>query len=157
MRKRRGAARRSGVAHKSASGAGKVITRILHDGMDMLRDRARTQAGHLGEFVRERGETLLHEQKDRLAQEISAVSRAVRTAADNLHDGDSGATIGNYADSAADGIAKVARFIDNSDLREMGREVEQFARRHPTAVLCGMFLVGLAGGRLVRVGMAESA
>jgi hypothetical protein len=94
----------------------------------------------------------LREQKDRVAQEIVAVSRAMRDAVD---DSDSG-VIGGYVDSAAHGIESFARYVEQTDLGEVGRGVERFARRHPAIVLGGMFVFGLAAGRLVRIGITES-
>jgi hypothetical protein len=129
---------------------------MVHDGVDMLKEQARSQVGHLGEFMRERGEALLREQKDRLAEEITAVSRAIRSTADNLEDGDSGGIV-PYVGSAADGVAQVARLVEKSDMVRLGHDMERFARRHPAAVLGGMFVLGLAAGRLARVGLGQAA
>jgi hypothetical protein len=147
-----------GAAGTSAPGAGQVISQIVHGGMNRLREQAKSQAAHLGEFARERGEALLRDQKDRFAEEIATVSRAVRGAADDLHDGSGSAgAIGEYMDSAADGIARVARLIERTELAEVSRDLKRFARRHPAAVLCSMFVIGLTAGRVVRVGINESS
>src|SRR4051812_20919341 len=121
----RGRNRRSGAGAgiMSALGGTNVVSKIVHSGLDTLREQARSQAGHFGEFARERGGELLGEQKDRLAKGITAVSQAMRTAADKLHD-DSADAIGDYIDSAADGVAKVARFVERSELANVGRDLE---------------------------------
>jgi hypothetical protein len=51
---------------------------------------------------------------------------------------------------AADRLDDVARFIGDSDVRSLVREVERAARRRPELFLGGMFLVGLGISRFLK-------
>jgi hypothetical protein len=51
---------------------------------------------------------------------------------------------------AADRLEGAARYIGDSDVRSLVRQVEQAARRRPELFLGGMFLLGLGVSRFLK-------
>ncbi|MEA2711966.1 MAG: hypothetical protein QOF78_4567 [Phycisphaerales bacterium] len=128
------------------------VTRVaseLRENLGALREEVGERATNLTRNLRERGLSAIDEQKTRAAAEISSIGAAVRRAADKLHDQKS-ETLAHYIDTAAESIDSVARYVRKSDLNDLTREIEQFARRRPALIVGGMFIAGLAVGRFVK-------
>lgn len=150
----RNARRRRNAAGGMMRGASSAVSTILRGGLETLREQAGTQAAYLGEFIRDQGDRFLRDRKERVADELSNVGRAIRVAADKLLDNDE--WLGGYVNTAAAGVERTAKFIGRRDLAELGQDFERFARRHPAAVLGGLFAVGLVAGRFARAGLTDT-
>ena len=106
------------------------------------------------ETVRETGERLSSEARSRaddakagVADEISSVSKALRTASEELrHGSPQERTFGMVASNLAD-FADVVR---EKDLSELVDDMSGFARRNPVAFLGGAALLGFAGVRMAK-------
>ena len=136
---------------KAEDTAAADITRVVRELSTSLKEGASEQATALTRTIRERGQNLVDGQKSRAAAEIMNLGAAVRRAADKLHDQNSEA-LARYVDTAAESLDGVARYVEESDLTDLAREVEQFARRRPALIVGGVFLAGLALGRFVKAG-----
>ena len=121
-----------------------------------LREQAGEGAGNLAGALRDQGDRYLRARKARAAEEIEALGQALRLAADKLHDRDVN-LLGDYLDSAADGIDRVARSLEERDLAELAGDIEEFARQRPAVILGGVFLAGLALGRVARAAQTNSS
>lgn len=125
------------------------VTHALRENLGELREQASEQATALAQGLRARGQNLVEEQKIRAAAEISNLGAAIRRAADKLHDQKS-ERLASYVDTAADSLDGVAQYVQEHDLNDLVREMEQFARRRPALIVGGVFLAGLAVGRFVK-------
>jgi hypothetical protein len=134
-----------GVGNMLSSG----VTAALRQTVATVREQADEQASQLTRTLRERGQSMLDRQKQLVASEISHLGAAVRRASGNLQDQNS-PTLAQYVDNAARRLDGMARYVEDSDLGELGREIEQFVRRRPAVIVGGMFLTGLAIGRFVK-------
>jgi len=106
------------------------------------------QAGRIGDQMREAAESLLHEQKDRMAEAVHGFAEALRRAADSLEHEDK-AMAARYADQAADRIDRFSTTMRERDLGEMMANAEAFARRRPSLFIAGAVAAGFVVGRLL--------
>jgi hypothetical protein len=82
-----------------------------------------------------------------VAEEVSSVAHALRTAADDLREGSAQErTFAQIADTLAD----TAEAIRDKDLGEMMREATEMARRHPMTFLGGAALLGFTAMRFAK-------
>ena len=87
--------------------------------------------------------------KERTRSELAAVAGALRAAGDSLErDGDG--RLSGYADRAARQTDRLAGYLENRDLEAMVADLRDFARRRPELALGGLFVAGIALGRLLR-------
>jgi hypothetical protein len=131
-----------------------LLASLLQAGYSSLREQAASEAKQVTQLVCEQGDRYLQQRKSRVADELERIGEAVQLSADKLHDGNIDALAG-YADSAAQGIDRMARFLEQRDLRDIGGELERLARRRPAVVMTAMFLSGLALGRFIKSGLSQ--
>jgi hypothetical protein len=85
--------------------------------------------------------------KSAVAEEVSSVAHALRTAADDLREGSAQErTFAQIADTLAD----TAEAIRDKDLGEMMQEATAIARRHPMTFLGGAALLGFTAMRFAK-------
>ena len=111
---------------------------------------ASSQAALAAKLLRERGQQLLDQPKASAARHLAHIGTAIQRAADTLEDRDS-PSVARYISAAAERVDAAARYLDRHDLTEVTREVGELARRRPTVAFAGLFLVGVAAARLMRV------
>ncbi len=90
----------------------------------------------------------INEQKGRAADGLGSVAAAIRGASDHLRAENQ--TLAAYADKAVDQIEHFADRMRDKDPAEMMRNLEQFARRNPTAFVGGAFVLGLGLARFLK-------
>jgi hypothetical protein len=85
----------------------------------------------------------------------SGAAQTLNTLASSLHQ--SGSQLkgeqnmaGDYIERAADGIEKVASYIQNTDAGEVADNIESFARRRPELFIASAFAVGLIAARFLK-------
>ena len=110
---------------------------------------AKQAAGQMAADLKEKAVTKADEKKDTAAETLGTVAQALRGAAQNLEQGQQ-AALGTYAQSAAEQVDKVARYLREKDLQGLTRDTETFARRHPELFLGGAFLAGMLAARFVK-------
>lgn len=109
---------------------------------------ARYGARRFGEQVREALQSVLQEQKERMADTVHGVADALRRTAGTLEREENQA-IARYADQAA---AQIDRFSETVRRREIGDLVagaEGFARRQPSLFIAGAVAAGFVIGRVL--------
>ena len=85
--------------------------------------------------------------KSAVAEEVSSVAHALRTAADDLREGSAQErTFAQIADTLAD----TAEAIRGKDLGQMMQEATAMARRHPMTFLGGAALLGFTAMRFAK-------
>ena len=112
-----------------------------------LGDTARRTAQETGEHLAHEATLRAEQAKSGVADEISSVSKALRTASEELRNGSpQERTFGMVASNLAD----FADAIREKDLSEMVDDMSGFARRNPVAFLGGAALLGFAGVRMAK-------
>jgi hypothetical protein len=103
----------------------------------------------LVEGAKARATGAIDERKGNAAQSLGTVAEALREAATKLGEGEAG-PLGSYAESAAEQVDKVARYLREKDLQSLSRDAQTFARRHPEVFLGGAFLAGIFAARFLK-------
>ena len=117
----------TGRVHPTDSGS--VVTEFL--------DAARSAA-----------ESLLEEQKRQIADRVSGIAGALRSAAPLLHESQSH-VIAGYVEEAATQVDTLSRTMRERHWGELVADTEDFARRQPTWFVLGAVAAGFVIGRLL--------
>jgi hypothetical protein len=116
-------------------------------GQESMKETARRTASDAASAARDMGREQTDRAKEAVADEVSSVAHALRTAADDLREGSAQErTFAQIADTLAD----AAETIRGKDLGEMVQEATQIARRHPMAFLGGAALLGFTAVRFAK-------
>ena len=112
------------------------------------RQEARKLQDKASEAVRSRAE----DAKDTMAEEVSSVGKAFRTASGELRDGSAQEQLFS---TMADGLADFADSVRGRSVSELVHEVSDFGRRNPAAFLGGAALLGFAAVRAARASQRD--
>jgi len=119
-----------------------------------LLDQAKDTAGQAYEAASGKAVSKIDDQKLTLASGLSSVAESVRQVGQNLkgpnaQDGIAKYTV-EYSDTAAHKIEQVANYFERKDVKEMFRDVEDFARKNPAAFIGGAFVLGIIAARFLK-------
>ena len=112
-------------------------------------DRLSEKATEVADRTKEQGQKFLDQQKNKVADQISAYSEATRGAADRL-ESDSDTNLSGYVTSAADHLDRLGRRIRERSLGGLVDDVEDIARQRPEIFYGGLFVAGLATARFLK-------
>ena len=110
-------------------------------------DTAERGAARLGEQMRDAAESLLHEQKDRMASAVHDLADALRRTA-NTFEREQKVTAARYAGQAADQIDRFSATMRDQHMRDLLAKAEGFARRQPVLFIAGAVAAGFVVGRV---------
>lgn len=132
---RSGAASKTSAADKAKQKASDVA------------DHAKTAASDVADNVKASAKSQARAAKTSVANEVSGVASALRTAAEEMRSGSpQERTMGQIAESLAD----ASDAIQNKDLGAMVQDVSRFARKSPLLFLGGAAVVGFAATRFAK-------
>jgi hypothetical protein len=104
--------------------------------------------------AKDKAVSLIGEQKANLATGITSVADSIRQIGENLrNDGGNNqiaSLAGKYGDTVAGQVEKFSQYVEESDLKEVARDVEQFARRNPALFVGGAFALGVLAARFLK-------
>jgi hypothetical protein len=146
--------RRTGQRSRSNGLTSGIVGSLLQAGLSTLREQASTEAQQLTQLIREQGDHYLQKRKSRAADELTRIGDAVQLTADKLHEENIDA-LAEYVDSAAESFERAAQFLEQRNLKDLGRDLERLARRQPAVVLGALFVGGFALGRFVKSGLSQ--
>ena len=129
MRRQDGASRHYDTPQTGGERAGNVVAEFL--------DAARSAA-----------ESLLEEQKRQVADRVSGVGEALRSAVGPL-DRSQNAIMARVAEQAADRVEGISRTLHSRHWNELVADSEDLARRQPTLFALGAIVTGFLLGRLL--------
>ena len=143
------------AGERRGSGSGRGVG----DAIDALKSDARLQAavagatarqiaGPLGEQMRQAAQSLLEEQKGRVAQAVEDIADVLRRTADALESEDRAATA-RYAEEAAAQIRRLSDALRNREIGELLAKAEDFARRQPALFIARAVAAGFVVGRML--------
>jgi len=114
-----------------------------------LASEAKEGTARMASQARDQATQLVDRTKDETAQRLGSLASALRQAGQSL-ERDDAAGFGRYAGMAADQVEKVADYVGGKDLRELVRDTQTFARRHPDLFLGGAFVAGVMLARFIK-------
>ncbi|MGI8914023.1 MAG: hypothetical protein ACR2JY_09655 [Chloroflexota bacterium] len=114
-----------------------------------LTDQVQQTAGQVADQAKQQALSQASTQKDHAASSLDAVAQALRQSGDQLRDNQQD-PLANLAGTAAHQVEQFSGYVRNTDVTEMIRDVEQFARRQPAAFLGGAFTLGVLAARFLK-------
>lgn len=134
-------------------GAIQQVRDTEHDGNESLMNQAKNTAGKAYDGAAAKANTMLEEQKSSLSAGLSTVANSVRKVGEDLK-GAEAPGIAKYAveysDAAAQKIEQAANYFERKGVKDMYRDVEQFARANPAIFIGGAFAAGLLAARFLK-------
>lgn len=104
--------------------------------------------------IKDKTNDVLSEQRSNLTSGIKDVAGSIRKVAENLEDANQSSNVGKmtvqYGTNFAQGLEKFSNYVENTNLKDLARDVETFARRQPTLFVAGAFALGLIAARFLK-------
>ena len=120
-------------------------------GQQGVTDKAKEVAHEARQKAGEQVRTGLDFGKSRAAQALHGVAGSLQQ---NCETNEDGAT--RYIRQASDRVQRAADYLERTDVREMVRHTEGFARRQPALFLGGAMALGLIAARFLRSSQREN-
>jgi hypothetical protein len=114
-----------------------------------VRDQVVQQAKTTFTQAKDRAASSLTDSRREAADQIGGLARAVHQTGEHLRNDDQ-PRIAGLADSLADQVDHVAGYLREADLRTVGRDIQNLARRQPALVYGSAFAVGLLTARFLK-------
>src|SRR5918995_1366175 len=115
------------------------------------------EAGERASHLVERGAEIGFQQADRgletAAGGIETAAQTIRRVSTDMQTDQP--QIAEFASTAADRAEDLARYLRETDVREMIGNVEHFARRQPLLFLGGAFVLGVAASRFIKAAAGD--
>lgn len=109
---------------------------------------AQRQVGRLGEQMRDAAQSLIDEQKERMAAAVHDIADVLRRTADTL-ERENKVTAAHYAGRVAAQVDRFSATVREREFGEMVASTEDFARRQPALFIAGAVAAGFVIGRLL--------
>ena len=109
---------------------------------------ATQDAGRLAERAADIGFDRADQGRQQVADSVERVAGSIRRVSDELRSDEPG--VADAATTAAEQAERVARYLRDTDARQLVRSVEDVARRQPILFVGGAFLLGLAASRFLK-------
>lgn len=138
----------SGGAQAGGNRSGSTGEEARQQAREMA-DRVEQRAREKGEELRGRMEEKGEEQKARAAGTAEALADAMRAAGSRLRDRHE-ERLGEFTDEFADQVDRFSGYLRDNDMRGLMHNLEDMARRNPTAFLGSTLAAGLIAGRFLR-------
>lgn len=142
----------SGSTSMSSGSSGSTGT--LEKAQDKAADitnEAKQAASNVAGQAQEKAMSLVNQQTDRAAESVASVAQALRQAGNQLSQNEQGAaSLGQYANTAADQIENISGYLRDADVGRMLRDIEDFGRREPALFLGGALAAGLLLARFFK-------
>jgi hypothetical protein len=116
---------------------------------ESMKDKATHRAQGLVERAQTQATEKIRGAKSDAAQTLTSLANSLHQSGSQLK-GEQQAMAGDYLERAADGIEKVASYLQNTDAGEVVDSLERFARRRPELFIGGAFAVGLIAARFLK-------
>lgn len=120
----------------------------IHSTANSSGEPARNVVAEFIDAARSAAESLLEEQKHQLAERVSGIAEALRSAAHCL-DQSQNRIIARYVDEARDQVESLSRTVRERRWNEIVSDTEDFARRQPTWFVLGAVATGFLVGRFL--------
>ena len=121
----------------------------LTAGWEQARKRVREDASSALSGLQSQAQDAIRGRKTEAARYTRDAAAAVHEAADQLREHEDHALAG-YVNGFADQIDRVSDYIDHRDIDEIADDTRNIARQHPAMFFGGLFVAGLALGRMLR-------
>lgn len=129
--------------------SGRETTQDMKAKSRQVADKVRTEVSAATERLRRRAGENVESQREQAATMVGDLGGAIRRAAEELHERNDD-RVAEWAEAIAEQCEKASSYLAERDLRTLGSELSNAARRRPGLAIGGMFLVGLAAARFLK-------
>lgn len=130
------------------------VTETAKDTLSQVKESAGSVAAEALGQVKDKASSVLDEQKTNLASGVASVADTIRQVGENLGNASENnqvaAFAGKYGENIAAQIEKFSSYVDDKEIKELVRDVEQFARRNPLLFVGGAFALGVFAARFLK-------
>ena len=133
--------------------AGQAVDQAKATASDVV-GQAKSTAGEVVGQAKDVATTKISDQKEQAADSLGAVADTLRQTTEQLRGQNLGPLVG-IADSAATQLEDLSRYLRDSNVDDLVRDVEGFARRQPVLFLSGAFALGLLAARFLKSSAPE--
>lgn len=148
----------SAIGKSAPSSGGSADTAAT---IDKVKETVGAAANQAVGQAKEKAGSVLDEQKTNLASGITSVADSIRQVGENLSSSNENnqvaALAGKYGDTLAQQVEKFSSYIDEREIKELVRDVEQFAKRNPLLFVGGAFALGVLAARFLKSSSNQSA
>lgn len=131
-------------------------TNVSSSGMADTAGRAMDQVRRkTDEVVQQQVAPRIEGQKGQVAEQVHTLAKAIRESGSTLRESDA-AYFADWVDRGAGQIERFAGYLRHSDVNDMIRDVERFARQQPVAFVAGAFAIGLLAARFLKSSPSSS-
>lgn len=136
----------------SSGGAGSMpMTEQVKQQAGEVMGQAKETGSKLASQAKEQMKSSISGQKEQAAGSLESVAVALRQSVDSLRTSDQNGVAG-MMETAAGAVENISNYLREHDIEDMGRQVEDFARRQPAAFLGGAFALGFLAARFLKSG-----
>lgn len=136
------------------SGAAGLSVEAAKETAKGLYDQAKSTVGQAYGAATKRATEVLDEQKGTVAGGLTTVADSIKQVGENLNTAEEPnkitETAAKYTNSLAEQIENVSGYFERKDVREMVRDVENFARRYPAYFIGGAVALGFLAARFLK-------
>lgn len=124
-----------------------IVEKATETGREIAR-----QASDAVESGKEQAKAGIQEKKNQAAAQVHDLDQALRQTAQEVDN----PGIGRQIERLADGIESFANTLESTELDDVLRNTERFARQSPALFIAGSFAVGMAFARFLRASSRRS-
>ena len=127
----------------------------LHETVDATKEKAREAATQAQQKIGEQLRSSVDSSKGRAADTLDSLAQALSQSGQQLRSDNLGPA-SQYVDRAGEQLRKASDYLRNTNVDEMVRNTEDFARRQPAVFVGGAFFLGLLAARFIKASQAPS-
>jgi uncharacterized membrane protein YccC len=142
------------VAQTTESPPGQDTGGQVQDKAQELAGQAQEKAQEAAGQARDRIREQLDQRSSRAGEQVSATAQDIRSVAEQLRTQGSDQPA-KLAEQAADRAERLGGYLTGADADRILRDVEDFGRRQPMAVILGGLALGFAASRLLKASSTQ--
>ena len=127
----------------------------FHETIDSTKEKAREAASEAQQRLGDQLKSSVDSSKARAADTLDSVAQALSQSGQQLRS-DNLAPAGDYVDRAGEQLRRASDYLRNTNVDEMVRNTEDFARRQPALFIAGAFTLGVLAARFIKASQAPT-
>ncbi len=131
------------------------------DNLQKVVEQVKSTAGEAYDAATEKATSAIEEKKEGFSGGLTSIAESVRNAGDSLSQTEDQNFMteysARYARTAAEKLDQVATYFQESDLKQITRDAEDFGRRNPAIFLGAAFIMGVVAARFLKSSPTRSA
>jgi len=116
---------------------------------DEAKEKAQQAASTAQQKIGEQVKTSIDSGKDRAAEALGGFAQALTSSSQELRDRNM-TVPGQYVEQAGEQLRRASDYLRDTNVDQLARSAEDFARRQPAVFLGGIFAVGFLAARLLK-------